>query len=79
MNITEDDRRLAKAACVGAGAALVLSMFAPAAVLLGAGLLTAGGVVAYKRYASTGDRKDGKQGDVADGADGTNTTTTEGK
>lgn len=76
MSITEEDRKLAKAACVGACAALVLALFTPAAVLIVAGLLTVGGVVAYKRCSSTGGNKDGKTGD---GTGGPGATTTEGK
>lgn len=79
MSITEEDRKLAKAACIGACAALVLAMFTPAAVLIVAGLLTVGGIVAYKRCNSTGDNKGGKPCDGTGGNGATGANTTEGK
>lgn len=62
MQFNDDDRRMAKAACIGAAGALVLAMFTPAAVLLGAGLVAAGGVYAYRRYTAECGGKDGTTG-----------------
>lgn len=60
--IPEDMKKPAVAAAAGAAGALVLALFAPAAVLLGVGAATVAGVYLYDKHKD----KDGKDGSNED-------------